>query len=189
MALSSIFATTPSQWIRTIIDTKLDIFDHKMLLLPFNGNGQTSLFMVVCPGDIREYSNKTYRGSRPSILNLDPNESTSFSHDHHAIGERLLSWLNYLWRHKYEDNNPLSTPFNERSMPLCCPDGKCTGNTLVVFHWSVLISFVLFNSVHIRQSKTDAGVCVLRYTLGLTSISDGALSEESLDHDGHNGVF
>ena len=62
-----------------------------MLLLPFNGNGQTFLFVVVCPGDIREYSNKTYRGSRPSMLHLDPNESTGSSHDHDAIVERLLS--------------------------------------------------------------------------------------------------
>ena len=189
MELSTIFATTPSQWTSKIIDRKLDIFDHKMLLLPFNGNGQTSLFVVVCPGHIREYSNKSYRGSRPCILHLDPNQSTSSSHDHNAVGERLLGWLNCLWRHKYEDNNPLSTPFNKRSMPLCRPDGKCTEDTLLVFLCSVLISFVVSLSVHIPQSKTDAGVCVLRCALGLTSISDGALSGESLDRDGHNGVF
>ena len=91
--LSTIFATTPSQWTGRITSTKLDIFYHKMLLLPFNRNGQTSLFVVICPGHIREYSNKTYGGSRPCILHLDPNESTSSSNDHHVIGERLLSCL------------------------------------------------------------------------------------------------
>lgn len=122
--LQTIFATTPSNWIETMHWRGVDIFEHQILVLPFASNGQKSLFVIINATDIRTYHNKSHKGSRPCILHLDPNEKGTSTHDYGTVSERLRVWLNCMWRKKHNDNNPLSMPFNKRSMPLCRPSGK-----------------------------------------------------------------
>lgn len=110
---------------------KLDVFEHDMLFLPFDGKGQKSLFIIVNAGYIRDYMKIGYGLNRPCIIHLDPNRSDVAQHNPHVVADRIYAWLNNLWRHRRDQNNILLMPFFKRAMPLCRPNGESNAIQLI----------------------------------------------------------
>jgi len=90
----------------------VDVFSKDLLLLPFEKDRHYSIF-VVCLGD------------RPYILHLNPLGFKS-THDTRYISHKIRSWLNSMWRHKFDRMGcTYDNPYNKRSMPDCLPEGTC----------------------------------------------------------------
>lgn len=121
--LRSLFATTPHEWVEKTQGTGANVFDKNILFFPFDANGQKSLFVVLGANNIRDYTRRGFKGSRPCILHLDPNNTVRGRHDHHAVGDKLRTWMNKLWRWENEEDDVMVTPFNKRSMPTVRPYG------------------------------------------------------------------
>jgi len=120
-------ATPSTEWVKMLENEGTDagrIFYHNMLLFPFDGYGQKSLFVVLNAGGIRKYTKRNYENSRPCIIHLDPNQQVVAHHDFNNIADKLRTWLNKMWREKSAyTNDSRIVPFNHRSMPLCRPRG------------------------------------------------------------------
>ena len=121
--LRRLFATTPSRWVQSMGGSGLNIFDHNVLLVPFDASGHKSLFVIIGANNIRQYDTRFFRGSRPCILHLDPNDALRGRHDHHAIADKLRTWLNRIWRWENAENDYTVMPFNKRTMPHVRPYG------------------------------------------------------------------
>ena len=121
--LRLIFATSPSQWVRSMGATSLNIFDQNVLLVPFDASGHKSLFVIIGSNNIRDYTRRGFSGSRPCILHLDPNDALRGKHDHHAVADKLCTWLNRIWRWEHAENDYNVMPFNKRTMPNVRPYG------------------------------------------------------------------
>ena len=125
--IRNIHATPCADWVDMLDKEGLDtesIFSNDMLLLPFDGHGQKSLFVILNAGGIRDYTKRNYWSSRPCIMHLDPNKQAVAHHDFNNIANRLRTWMNKLWRDRISYlNDPFLVPFNHRSMPLCRPTG------------------------------------------------------------------
>ena len=96
----------------------VDVFSKDFLLLPFEKDRHYSIF-VVCLGD------------RPYILHLDPLGFKS-THDTRYMSHKIRSWLNSMWRQKFDRAGCTYTnPYNKRSMPDCLPEGTCDISVIV----------------------------------------------------------
>lgn len=124
--LRVLFATSPSQWVQSGIN----IFDFNLLLMPFDANGHKSLFVVIGAKNIRSYTHKGFKGSRPCILHFDStncspsrHHTSRGRHDHNVVADKLRTWMNRIWRRQHDDVDHLLMPFNKRSMPILTPYG------------------------------------------------------------------
>ena len=68
--IHSIFAQPPAQWVNNLEDMDIDIFNYNMLLMSFDGHGQTSLFVIVGVKYICDYTKIGSSKNRPCILHL-----------------------------------------------------------------------------------------------------------------------
>ena len=119
--LRVLFATTPQLWVENIHEMGINIFDHNILLFPFEASGYKSLFIVLGANNIRNYTQRGFSGSRPCVLHLDPHNAVRGRHDHHAVADKLRTWMNRLWRWENAEDDHLLMPFNKRSMPSVRP--------------------------------------------------------------------
>ena len=131
--LRVLFASSPSHWERAMCETSLNIFDHNVLMIPFDANGHKSLFVIIGAKDIRTYSTCGYSGSRPCILHLDPNDALRGKHDHHAVADKVRTWLNRIWRWEHAENDCNVMPFNKRTMPIVRPYGTLGHLTIYIY--------------------------------------------------------
>jgi hypothetical protein len=111
------------QWVQALEKMDIDVFQYDMVLMPFEADGQTSLFVIIGAKYIRNYTKIGFTKSRPCILHFDPASKSCARHDHRQVADKLRTWLNRLWRKK-NDRDLLCMPFQKRSMPLCRPSGK-----------------------------------------------------------------
>ena len=122
--LRFLYASRPSQWISRMNQAETNVFDREILMFPFDAKGHKSLFVVIGASHIRDYTSPRFNGCRPCILHIDPNNSPSNRHDHHAVADKLRTWLNRLWRWQHDDSDHFLIPFNKRSMPISKNPGK-----------------------------------------------------------------
>ena len=121
--LRVLFAASPSQWVRSMGGTKFKISDQEVLLFPFDASGHKSLFVIIGANNIRNYTAKGFKGNRPCIVHLDPNDALRGKHDHHAVSDKLRTWLNRIWRWEHSENDFNVMPFNKRTIPHVRPYG------------------------------------------------------------------
>ena len=119
----------------------IDIFNYNMLLMPFHNHGETSLFAIVGAKYIRDYTKNGFFKNRPCILHFQSCNSSYRNHDDRQAADRLRTWLNCLWQNRMT-NDPLSMPFQKRTMPLCHPIGMLL-NLLSVLYFQNISLFML----------------------------------------------
>ena len=128
--LRLLFATSPRQWVEKYEDTGINIFDKNVLFFPFHASGHKSLFVVLGAHNIRNYTQRGFKGSRPCILHFDPHEFVRGRHDHNAVADKLRTCLNSLWRWEHSENDHMIMPFNKRTLPNVRP----YGTLIILFH-------------------------------------------------------
>jgi len=191
--LSFLYASRPSQWISKMKEREGNVFDRNILMFPFDARGHKSLFVVIGAANIRTYTARGFKGDRPCILHIDPSDSPSDRHDHHAVAEKLRTWLNRVWRWQHDDSDHLLFPFNKRSLPL----SKTTGEFIPFFPCcciktevaSFLTCITAFVSEQCTTSKADGGLILLKYMSRISLMPMGSFSKDSFGSDGHNAAI
>ena len=123
--LRVLFSTSPSHWVDMITQTDINVFDYNALIFPFEASGHKSLFLVFGGKNIRNYTQRGFKDSRPCIIHFDPNDAQRGRHDHNAVADKLRTWLNKVWRYETSENDYMIMPFNKRSIPILRPYGTC----------------------------------------------------------------
>lgn len=105
---------------------QVDIFDHQVLLIPFECEGRQSLFFVLGAKYIKDYNRRGFDQMRPCILHIDESTPLTRSHKHlyQVMSVKIRAWLNMSWKTKYGNNDTFCMPFSTRSMPVSRPHGK-----------------------------------------------------------------
>ena len=53
--IDNLLGTSSQQWIQQLKHNEIDLFSHNMLVMPFQSEGQKSLFVVVGAKHIKDY--------------------------------------------------------------------------------------------------------------------------------------
>ena len=128
-----LFSTSASHWVEIIGQAGINIFDYNVLLFIFDASGHKTLFLVLGGKKTRSYTCRRFKDSRPCIIHFDPNNQLCGRHDHHAIADKLRTWLNKLWRSENTENDRMIMPFNKRSMPSLQPYGTLLQCRLLLY--------------------------------------------------------
>ena len=130
--ISNHLRTSSRQWIHQVKHHEIDVFSHNMLVMPFQSDGQKSLFVVLGAKHIKDYMKRGFSNTRPCILHILP-YATSMRVHTHAYNQacmRLRAWLNSLWRATLCNNDIDFMPFTHRFFPMTLPFGECLDNTM-----------------------------------------------------------
>ena len=130
--IDNLLGTSSRQWIQQVKHHEIDVFSHNMLVMPFQSDGQKSLFVVLGAKHIKDYMKRGFSNTRPCILHILP-YATSMRVQTHAYNQacmRLRAWLNSLWRATRCNNDIDSMPFTHRSLPMTRPFGECIDKTI-----------------------------------------------------------
>ncbi len=104
----------------------IDIFDYNVLLLPFESNGDKSIYAILGAKHIKDYMKNGFDEHRPCILHIVPHhlETQGQIHSYNASSTKIRTWLNVMWNVQHSNNDFDSMPFTSRPMPLSHPAGK-----------------------------------------------------------------
>lgn len=130
--IGNLLRTSSRQWIHQVKHHEIDVFSHNMLVMPFQSDGQKSLFVVLGAKHIKDYMKRGFSKTRPCILHILP-YATSMRVQTHAYNQaclRLRAWLNSLWRVTRCNNDIDFMPFTHRSLPMTRPFGECIDKTI-----------------------------------------------------------
>ena len=116
---------------------------------PVHDDSHYSLCVVVNPRCIvnhtRSVSRTTLDGGFPCLLFFDPLINY---HDREDVAAKIRSWLNFEWvkRPWDEQENTREGPFNDNSMRMYTPEGKCVISFWLKFYPATqLTSSILFD--------------------------------------------
>lgn len=158
-----LFASKPQQWVLAMNSINIDVFDHKMLLLPFEAEEQKSIFIVIGAGNIRCYDKRTFKGDRPCIIHLNPCRHSESRHNSHSIAAKIRTWLNHLWRQRENNGDNLMAPFHKRSLPVFTPQGNYRAHIVVHCGQYISHNLSLLSSKnarpYIRSRNRCSGIC------------------------------
>ena len=123
--INYLIGTSIRQLIQNMDVGATDFFDYDVVIMPFEEDGQRSLFLVLGAGHIKDYMKCNFRKTRPCILHVLPHETSTRAqmHAYNTASARIRTWLNALWRAKYCKQAYDSMPFTHRSMPTTRPVG------------------------------------------------------------------
>ena len=162
-----------------------------MLILPFDGNDQRSLFIIVGASSIRSYNKIGFKENRPCIIHYNPNKSVVSRHKSNYVCDKLRTWLNIVWRAQSHESDVHLQPFNKRTMPICTPIGE----SIVTYHKFVLSlscsypTFLNNTLVHEPRRESDRGICIVHYALSICDMDKTDLLEKSYEKDGHHSLL
>ena len=124
--INNLFGTTSTEWKRDRKHHNLDVFQHNILIMPFESEGHKSLFVVVGAQNIKDYHKRNFKKSRPCILHVAPFQTSTpvQSHAYNVAHSKIRIWLNAMWRVSSGDNDLCSSPFTNRSIPMARPNGE-----------------------------------------------------------------
>jgi len=124
--IDQLTVTSSQEWIQNMEHHALDMFDYVVLVLPFESNGHTSVFAILGAKHIREYMKYGFNEHRSCVLHIVPYHSQTQGqiHAYNASSAKIRTWLNVMWRVKRSNNDFVSMPITNRSMPLSRPLGK-----------------------------------------------------------------
>ena len=151
--INYLIGTSIRQLIRNIDVGATDLFDYDVVIMPFEEDGQRSLFLVLGAGHFKDYMECNFRKTRPCILHILPHETSTRAqmHAYNAASSRIRTWLNALWRVKYCEQAYDSMPFTHRSMPTTRPFGM----------------YVAFKNTHILTRRLCFEVTYLTFLLNI----------------------
>ena len=149
--INYLIGTSIRQLIQNMDVGATDFFDYDVVIMPFEEDGQRSLFLVLGAGHIKDYMRCNFRKTRPCILHILPHETSTRAqmHAYNAASSRIRTWLNALWRAKYCEHAYDSMPFTHRSMPTTRPFGM----------------YMVFKNTHILTRRRCFGVMYLTFSL------------------------
>ena len=130
--IDNLVGTSSQQWIQQLKHNEIDLFSHNMLVMPFQIQGQQSLFVVVGAKHIKDYMKIGFSNTWPCILHILP-YATSMRVKTHAYNQaclRLRALLNSLWRATRRNKDFESMPFTKTSLPMTRPFGECIYKTM-----------------------------------------------------------
>ena len=116
--INYLIGTSIRQLIQNMDVGAAGFFYYDVVIMPFEEDGQRSLFLVLGAGHIKDYMKCNFRKTRPCILHVLPHETSTRAqmHAYNAASARIRTWLNALWRVKYCKQAYDSKPFTHRSM-------------------------------------------------------------------------
>ena len=120
------------QWIQQLKHNEIDLFSHNMLVMPFQTQGQQSLFVVVGAKHIKDYMKKGFSKTWPCILHILPYATSTRvqNNAYYQVCRRLRAWLNSLWQATRRNNDFESIQFTNTSLPMTRPFGECIYKTM-----------------------------------------------------------
>ena len=89
--INYLIGTSTRQWIRDMDVSATDFFYYDVVIMPFEEDGQRSLFVVLGAGHIKDYMKCHFRKTRPCILHVLPHETSTRAqmHAYNAASARI----------------------------------------------------------------------------------------------------
>ena len=86
--IDNLLGTSSQQWIQQLKHNEIDLFSHNMLVMPFQSEGQKSLFVVVGAKHIKDYM-------RIGLV-THGHASFTFFHKQHLCGFRHMHTIKHV---------------------------------------------------------------------------------------------
>ena len=124
------------------------------------------MFVVLGAGNIKEYSKRSFSGTRPCILHILPYATCNRmqSHDYNQACQKIRTWLNVLWCTIQCNNGFQSMPFTHKSMSMTRLFGKrlCYLITHHVVNTQLMSNFLssLLSKIDFKYWTVSTEICI-----------------------------
>jgi hypothetical protein len=103
----------------------LNVFQQKILFVPFKSGHQNSLFVVIGLKNVLKHGGKVGIGNQPCILHLEPGKGHLHQDCIFDLAGKSCDLMNTLWGSKQgADIDKVANPFSTRLLPLRQPKSE-----------------------------------------------------------------